>query len=763
MWIFASLIVGCTPSPPQTVEDPLPTVPGPDTETGQPPGTGHDDDLGLACAPIGRPLPEAAIPTASLPFLTTSNGLLTATYVTEADGVPATFTDGSSGTTSQRHQLATLTEHLVRNPTQGTTTRDLLWDAYWGVRIDGVSTWLNTVPEDHVGYEPGTGIVRIEQSVGDARIVTRIFAPMQPGAGHDLAMVVELQWTGAADAEISLLALHNAHSGGEGTASGEIVTPSGGGVLEARGADRLLHTPLVAGSQPGAAPAGDPANPWARFGAGGDLDGTLLSGDDVAVGFQWTSVLAGGGAMSAGTLMSIDQTDRRPWIADRTGPQLVADELAEWAAWHALDVLPPGLSADEAAVAAQSLAVLRMAQVREPGPGHGQILASLPPGGWNISWPRDAAYAIVGLIAAGHADEAREALDFMVRGQAGDYAALLGISDYLVSVARYHGDGTEESDGAWCVDGTDAGPNVELDDWGLFLWAYGAYADADPDDPWIAETLPAVLSGVADPLVALIDPANDLLVADSSIWERHQADCFPNGKKQFAYSSIQAVAGLRIAAELAQDPSYDEAAERIRAGLLRHADQGGPVLPYTTADDQPCAFVASSPEETCAGCGPYDGSVIEIVNHGIVRPESTLARGTLAALQDHQVTIPGSPGFLRADDGTGTTNPHPWYDDQEWVVIDLRMVSAYAAIGRATGDPVLLENATTLLDWITAQARANHDLLGELLSDGTYTPEDDADHVGLGTDPGHQYAGSAPMCGFGPGAYLLALQAVHAP
>ena len=60
--------------------------------------------------------------------------------------------------------------------------------------------------------------------------------------------------------------------------------------------------------------------------------------------------------------------------------------------------------------------------------------------------------------------------------------------------------GVEESDGAWCPDGRDAGPNVELDDFGLFLWAYGEYAERWPDDPWIAETLPAVLEGVADPL-----------------------------------------------------------------------------------------------------------------------------------------------------------------------------------------------------------------------------------------------------------------------
>jgi len=268
-----------------------------------------------------------------------------------------------------------------------------------------------------------------------------------------------------------------------------------------------------------------------------------------------------------------------------------------------------------------------------------------------------------------------------------------------------------------------------------------------------------VLAGVADPLLALTD-ANDLLVADSSIWERHWNVCFPNGRKQFAYSSIQAVAGLRAAYALSNDARYQTGADRIRRGLLRTADDGGPVALWRVGDED-CPLLASAPEEICAGCGPYDGSVIEIVNHGIVRPESALARGTLAGLQGALQMGNGSPGFLRNDDGTGTTNPSPWYDDQEWVVIDLRMAAAYAKVGAATNDPVLTANAETLLGWVTAQATANHGLIAELLSDGRWTSEDDVDRVRPGIDLGMEYQGAAPMCGFGPGAYILALEALR--
>ncbi len=266
-----------------------------------------------------------------------------------------------------------------------------------------------------------------------------------------------------------------------------------------------------------------------------------------------------------------------------------------------------------------------------------------------------------------------------------------------------------------------------------------------------------MLGGVADPLVTLID-TNDLLVADSSIWERHWDECFPNGAKQFSYSDINAVNGLRIAADLSGDTSYDSAAEQIRGGLLNITD--GPVF-EETFDGEACPVLGSAPEEVCGYCGPYDASVIELVNLGVFRPDSSMAKGTLRGLMDNLAMANGSPGFLRNDDGTGSSNPHPWYDDQEWVVIDLRMAAAMAEMGTALNDPVLTANAETLVDWITAQARANADLIGELLSDGIYSLEDEADHTNPGTDAGYEAQGSVPMCGFGPGAYILALEAVH--
>lgn len=735
------------------------TAPDTDADT-----DADDDNLGLTCSLPGVPLTRSLTPQRTLPQLPTSNGWVSATYAVEAFGVHAQFTDGTTGTVDQRHALVTFTDHIPRQPSPSTWTRDLLWDAYFGLRVDGTGTWMNAMAESDVGYVPGTGIIRTVQHVGDLQVESFYFAPFQASATRDLVQIARVTNTGTTARTVSLYALENAHAGGEGTADGETLAFTGGAVSETRGGDALRSTPLGAVSHHGAAPAGDTRNPWSRLTGGLDLDDQVTSGADVAVGLQWDLGRLGPGVTETrGVVLSWDASGASAlasrvddWVAGRSAEVVLAAELDDWDAFHASETLPAGISADERAVALQSTAVLRMGQIRETGTGQGQILASLPPGGWNMSWPRDAAYAIVGLVHTGHQEMARDALDFQIHGDAGEYAAWLGLDDYLVSAARYYGDGAEESDGAWCPDGSDAGPNIELDNFGLFLWAYGEYAHAWPTDPWIASTLPAVLDGVADPLVRVIQP-NGMLAADSSIWERHWEECFPNGRKQFSYSSIMAVSGLRYAEELSGDASYGTAAATLRRGLLGLAADGGPVLLYET-DVGTCPMVASAPEETCGHCGPYDGSVIEIIDQGVVRPESALARGTLGALQGNLAMASGSPGFLRNDDGTGTTNPYPWYDDQEWVVIDLRMAVALDRVGEATGDPVLESNAEEIVDWITDQARVNYDLIGELLSDGLYTVEDEADHHNPGADGGGEIQGAVPMCGFGPGAYLLALE-----
>ncbi len=725
-----SLLIGCHGTPAVDSEDSVPLE--------------FDDDLGVACpaAPLALPAPPAALP--SFNMLPTSNGWTAATFDV---GLAA---------------LTTWMDHPAKNPTSNSESRDRLYDAYWGIRTPTGSYWLNEVPISNVRYAEGTGILEISQEVDDIEITTRIWAPFTEGGERDLVFTATVTNNGDTPVSSDLFSIQNARPAAD-DGFGESVAASGNGILETSSSNAVLHYPLSTPTGRAAAPAGDPQNPWIRHSNGEDLGDSIVSGNDVAVGYQWElGSLQPGKSATRGVLLSwSDQVNTleshvSSFVDGRSAETLLANELQDWDAFHAVET-PPSLSADELAIYRQSTAVLRMAQVRTPGGGHGQLLASLPPGNWNISWPRDASYAIVALIESGHTTEAKDALAFMLNSESGQFADTLGVEDYAISVARYYGDGTEESDGATCSDGSDAGPNIELDNFGLFLWAFTNYAAANPEDPWINEALPTVQTGVAEVLSELIDPNRDLLTPDSSIWERHWNDCFPNGRKHFTYSTLHAAAGLRDFGEQFGLPELQADADRLRGGLLRSAADHGPVTWLT----EECPFLASSPEETCDDCGPYDASVIEAINRGVFRPESSLAIGTIDGLQTLRLEN-GSPGFLRTDDGTGTLNPFPWYDDQEWVVIDLRMAVAYHRVGEALGEPIYSQNAETLLAWITAHATANHGLIAELLSDGVYTADDDAFGSGTGQDLGGEAQGAVPMAGFGAGAYILAVEEIRA-
>lgn len=716
--------------------------------------------------------------------LTTSNGLAVATW-TERD-----YSD------TARHVVDRFLPHPYSAYDEGTPTPDYLFDMYFGFRREGASGgWLNSVPPTGIGYAPGgTGVIQTTQQVGDLRFDSTYFVPYYGPGGAPvdarlLVAMVEVTNTGSEPIDgLGLYSLWNVHAGGEGDSDGEAVAQldGPGRLVETRGVNRFLYQTLVtAGVSVSADNGGDPNNPWLLGNAGLPLANYVepMAGDDIVVGFDnAVGTLPPGGVTRAGAVMGFTDTadtdalasQISAFVAGRSAPEILAEELAGWEAWHAVETPPAGASDDELAVYRQSTAVLRMGQVRETeatgcpsGRCHGQILASLVPGQWNISWVRDASYAILGLVRAGHLAEARDGLEFMLKaemqreGGANLYQAVfvesddpspgtwgLGVdlsTDYAISVARYFGRGLEESDA------NAAGPNIEWDNWGLFLWAFAEYAvAAPPGDTLVATWWEVVATRVANLLVELIEPELGLLHADSSIWERHwcpHGECDePDTRKHHAYSSIVAAQGLsRMAAlaaargEATSSASWSEAAETLRQGLLDHLVITPPGTGLPT--------LAGNLEELPFEVFYLDLSVVEAVNTGVMAPGSPEAFGTLAAFRTYLGIGPHSPGFVRTDDPT-------WYDAQEWVVADLRVVSAMTRMGQHNG-------ARTLLDWITAQARANFDLIGELLSDGVYQPGSEDDRWNKGTDAGADYQGAVPMCGFGPGAWILALHDVH--
>lgn len=663
--------------------------------------------------------PEA-VPHVSYAQLPMCNGFSPAVYNIDANRVDAYY------------------DHLYHDYDGMTPSTDLCWDTYWGLNVDSAAAWLCEIDESEVMYEEGTGIVHVVRTFEEMRVDEYYFSPFDFD-GSAVVMLAQVTHTGSAPARVSLYALHNFHVGPGAPEAGfgsEAVNWSGGQFSEAgAGTGRtFIYRPLVLPSHRRTDFAASPGNPYFHIGDPALVDNDSTGGpvDDAVVAFQWH--LGSGGFFNPGEsrwhgvlIVYASNPDLAAltdtvilWTGGRDVETVLNDERLSWQGWlSAGGVIDSRITdADRLRQARQSLVMMRMGQVREENSGygapHGQIVASMPPGMWNITWPRDQAYAAAGLAEAGYFEEARWSFEFVLNGQAGNYAAEVGAADYLVSVCRYYGGGFEESDG----DPAFEGPNIEFDNFGLFLWSLGKYVEKSGDYDFASLHRDAIFGGVADVLVQLIEPSTGLLAPDSSIWERH----WNGSQEHFAYSDIMAVRGLCSAAGLAENlglhgdaAGYMLAAREIHAGIVDNL----------VVDSE--NFIAQSFEEI--GAGAYvDAAVVEALNFDLFSPDDPVFDTVLGRFRDELWIGSTDRGYKRNDDGD-------WYDEQEWVVMDLRIALA----SRAGGDETHFD---ALVDWVTGQSQRNYGLIAELY-----------DNINA------DYEGAVPMMGFGGGAYLLALLA----
>jgi hypothetical protein len=632
-------------------------------------------------------------------------------YLPSSNGYAAIAWDRS------QNKLDQWLEHPYQAASSTAQTRGFLFDSYPGVRSGTTGTWLDGVTPVVVEYVAGTGIVHTTRMVGTLQLDEYDYTPMGL-AEYASVMLLEVTQTGAPVA-VDAYSIFNYHLGSgspdPGTDSETISYDATNDAYYESGPSGVAfaYGSLVPSSFHGCTPD----DPYALLQSGSNLDddpGTGGPTTDAVAGFQSSlGNLATGTSAWVGwlTVLAPDANGQnaivrvRSWVAGRTADKLLSDEIAGWQAWTTPP--PSSASALESSVALQAQVVARMGQVAEPGGGNGQILASVAPGAWNISWVRDMAYAVVGLVRSHHYAEAKAAIAFQMQAQVGAYESYVG-APYQISVVRYYGDGTEWSD-------TNAdGPNIEFDGFGLFLWELAEYVQASGDTASLAQWWPTVKSKVADVLVGLQQPTG-LISPDSSIWEVH----WDGQQKHFAYTTIAAANGLCSASRLAQAagdsadvPTYLAAGQKSRDALL-------------TSLRAPSGSLVQSTEALASGTGWLDAAVIEAIDFGLIDPTRHTATATLAAIESGLVPASGR-GFMRSDAGDS-------YSSNEWVFVDLRGARALELQGDAT-------YASSLFAWNVDQAGDNFGELSEL-------------HDPVTAD----YAGQSPMVGFGAGAYLLRL------
>jgi hypothetical protein len=449
------------------------------------------------------------------------------------------------------------------------------------------------------------------------------------------------------------------------------------------------------------------------------------AGDELAGHAAWALVSLEPGASPTAVLAEV-----RGWRGSRLPQALLERELADFEHWRV--PLPATVRAPaERQVWRQSEAVLRMGQSREPNGatrhGNGLIVASLPGGEWFTPWVRDMAWASVALARMGHRAEARAALLAFFNAQpTGAMRAQVG-SDYQVSVVRYFGDGAEEP--FFTQEGS---TNIELDNWGLVLWALGEYLRRGPDAALLASATPrgtlyeSARDFVMRPLLATTEPVEGgrIVRADTSIWEEHEAD-----RKHFAWTTATAIAGLESFVLAAQQQGDAKAVGEVLQAM-------GPLQRGFNA-----AFVREGQLRGTLEPGiknDIDGALAAMFEFGVARD-----RGLLGGVVERMAALKVASGGYRRVRGTYTDPKifEYWYEQQEFVFVDVALARLLRYLGR-DGE------ADAQLRRVLEDAAAHDGLVPEMLV--SVPCELFPGKIG---DP----TGANPMVGYGAGAVVMAL------
>lgn len=401
---------------------------------------------------------------------------------------------------------------------------------------------------------------------------------------------------------------------------------------------------------------------------------------------------------------------------------------------------PATLSAKERNILEQSVTMLKMAQVSDyeilPN-SHGQIMASLRPGLWHTAWVRDAAFAIQAMTRLGMYNEAKKGLEFMLKAPANKYKHYIykdgrdygtGM-DYQISLTRYFGDGSEE------CDTNNEGPNIEYDDFGLFLIAYMDYVNRSADWEFYNKWNNIVAHKVADVIIHCME-SNNLIKADSGPWEHHL-----ELTKQYTFTSSVCARGLELFGDAQKKQGQPYGKYKEAAGKIKQA-----ISDHMLVDHK--YFKGNAGDMNITDHEYWDGGSFELFANGLIA-DSNLFKSHMEAY-NKRLRIKGErPGYIRLESG----DP---YENQEWVFINLRIAYAYLKFADKNA-------AKPLIDYITEQASANHNTIPEMISNKSQMDKVPAEKRDIEVwcncvrDKDDMYIGMIPMIGYGAGAYTLAL------
>lgn len=684
------------------------------------------------------------------------------------------------------------------NQPQVVKTRDLLYDAYFGLRMGGSQQWLTGVPVDldqsgYAGWQDGavggTGVATMVQKVGDLEATQFFFAPR--GLEHAaMVMAMRLRNTGAtAQSGVSIFSLHNFHLGfgrpgplAEIGENGETIENAGGpgvdlaerafaGVVVARALAPVAH----AGASNAATAAAQ--NVFAIVDGGGtsdlpDLVGAAPTADGSVSAYQFdVGTLGAGDERWVGVVFAhhgdpfATETVRGwldAWAAGRSAEDVVSDEIAEWTAFQGTISVPPSATADEVQLLRHSAAVLRMAQVRSKESYLREVLSADgeprytrfgttldgPPATLPATVAHRGAGALLASLPPGEWTYA------WIRDGAYGTAAMaaLGMKDearaslsfYLGAEAGLFQDYNELS-------------SYGMPPYQISLTRYHGFGVEETDfndfGPnlefdglglflWSLrayETLTGdeTLASEQWPLISgeIADVLLALIDPETGLIKKDSSIWETHWNGRERHWAYTSITAARGLCDAAT--IAERLGDAAKATAYREA---GVALRAAIAGKLTDAngALASNVEELASGAGHFDAAVLDGIAMGLFDPEGRIAKATLAAL-DANLLAPAGAGWSRNDDRFdhgGAEDLSPWGSEYDSAEWVVTDLRGAVAARRA-GDTARSER---LLKWVREQSAMNYLAVAETYDEGNGT-----------------YKFNAPMAGFGAGAWALAL------
>ncbi len=633
---------------------------------------------------------------------------------------------------------------------EGIIRRDLAYDIYFGLAIDGQMQWLNNLqaPTSLIEYDQQTNMIKIQYSPSPKLQLEIYYTSPFGYEGNAFLMMVKA--TAIQPITLDLYAKANLKMGNrrpDPSDEQELIKFEQRYLIETGpGGGQFIYAPL--GGMDSVGCGRDEEMYWSLanqnilLNAQNQPDSVFCQNADQVVVPKKTFIMNTNETQwwGMGLLFLNDQPNHpqkdlfrdestlsdvmtrwENFVQNRPLSQIYQDLHSEWENWRKHEY-PMDLNADEMKIWRQSESVLRMGQVRERNQAlrknHGMYLAALPTGRWQTGWLRDGVYSTVAMSVTHHFEEAKEGLNFFLNAPRGVFPQLNG-GRYRLSSCRYFGNGLEEADGNY------AGPNLETDGWGLALWGAGTYLKESCDLDWLDEitengdSVFEALIEIGENIEDTIDPSTGLAGADCSIWEVHW-----DFKQKFTYTSAAQARGLFELAEIAKAKDRMDLSARFEVLAQRMQSAIAQWLVH------PVYQSLVSHQNVAQQNVNMDGSVVEALNWGLFDINDPIYIGTLNQFYrlktDHGGYRRLEPQLSLVGENNATE-----YDLSEWGYLNLRIADAWRKIGN-------FEIADRLISQVTRDALLNDHLIPELY------------HPNTGV-----YAGEIPMVGYGAGIWSL--------